>query len=61
MRWCAEIVREKAISNTDGLTCSVHLVYCVGLNSVIKTDVSTVQNLTSISPFPIKPVKWIDE
>lgn len=54
-------MRKKAISNTDGLPCSVHLVYCVDLNLVIKTDVSTVQTVTPISPFPIKAVKWIDE
>lgn len=54
-------MRKQTVRYTDGLSCSDHLVYYAELNLVIRTDVPTVQCVTSISSFPINAVKWLDE
>lgn len=50
---CNKIIRKQAVRNTDGMSCSDHLIYCVDHNLVTGTDVPTAHSITPISPHPL--------
>lgn len=50
---CDKIIRTQAVRNTDGMSCSDHLIYCVDHNLVTGTDVPTAHSITPISPCPL--------
>lgn len=50
---CNKIIRKPAVRNTDGTSCSDHLICCVDHSLVTGTDVPTAHSTTPISPRPL--------